>query len=75
MVVIGFVVVDEVGLVIFSATFSVFVVFVVVTVSLVDCGFCPRRNTIPTRTIIRGGWVSSSSSSSSLSLSTLLKMG
>ena len=32
--------------------------------------FCPRRNTIPTRTIIRGGWVSSS-----LSSSTLLKMG
>ena len=32
--------------------------------------FCPRRNTIPTRTIIRGGWVSSSSLSS-----TLLKMG
>ena len=35
--------------------------------------FCPRRNTIPTRTIIRGGWVSSSSLLSSLS--TLLKMG
>ena len=34
--------------------------------------YCPRRNTIPTRTIIRGGWVSSSSSSLS---STLLKMG
>ena len=36
--------------------------------------FCPRRNTIPTRTIIRGGWVSLLLLSSSL-LGTLLKMG
>ena len=33
-----------------------------------DVIFCPRRNTIPTRTIIRGGWVL-------LLLSPLLKMG
>ena len=33
--------------------------------------FCPRRNTILTRTIFEGGWVSSLL----LSLSTLLKMG
>ena len=40
-----------------------------------DCSvvivFCPQRNTIPTRTIIRGGWVSSLS----LLSSPLLKMG
>ena len=38
--------------------------------------FCPRRNIIPTRTIIQGGWVSSSSSSlsSSLSLCSFWKM-
>ena len=37
--------------------------------------FCPRRNIIPTRTIIPGGWVSSLLLSSSLLSSTLLKMG
>ena len=36
-------------------------------------GFCPRRNIIPTRTIIQGGWVSSSLSLS-LSLSQFQKM-
>ena len=36
--------------------------------------FCPRRNIIPTRTIIQGGWLSSSSLSSSSSSWSFWKM-